>query len=114
MRNIEFENKYPDLLKECFLYITGSQGVAPCGMTVRYGDHYQDEKSLCRLFDDLIDENAFENIDNYLDDCDGDEDEAQMEAVVDSGEFQIFLNEDDETPVYIYDGGLIKYENILL
>ena len=83
-------------------------------MIIKYGKDYQDEESLCRLFDEFIDENALDNIDDYLDDCDGDEDEAMMETIIDSGDFEIFLHENDDKPIYVYTGFLSKYDDICL
>ena len=58
--------------------------------TIRNIKNYtDDEEELKNLFCEFIDENAMEYIDDYLDDCDYDADEALAEAVNDSGEFFI-------------------------
>ena len=91
---------------ELYLYISGSQGVSPAEMKVTYGVDFNTIDELESLFYHFIDENAYENIDDYLDDCDGDEDEAMMEAVNDSGEFLLGISMDNLTipldELYLY------------
>lgn len=91
------------------LYIGGSQGVAPAESIVEYGVDFDTKEKLILLFTEFIDENAYENIDNYLEDCDYDEDETINEAIADSGEFEIYLETDEPgTPSFIYNLGDIE------
>lgn len=53
---------------------------------------------IINIFCEFIDENAYENIDDYLEDYD--EDEAMGEAVADSGEFYLGTSLDNLTHVY--------------
>lgn len=94
--------EFPGFNGKLYLYITGSQGVAPNGMWVYFGKDFQSWKELETLFLEFIDENAFDNLADYLDDCDGDEDDAMGEAVCDSGEFLLGASEDNLT--HEYDG----------
>lgn len=92
------------------LYISGSQGVAPAETIVEYGVDFDTKEKLILLFTKFIDENAYNNIDDYLEDFD--EDEAINEAIADSGEFEIYLETDEPgTPSVIYNNGIIE-ENI--
>lgn len=91
------------------LYISGSQGVSPAEIIVKYGVDFDTEEKLVFIFTQFIDENAREYIDDYLEDCDYDEDEAMNEAIADSGEFEIYLETDEPgTPSFIYQDGIIK------
>lgn len=91
------------------LYISGSQGVAPAESIVEYGVDFDTKEKLILLFTELINENAYENIDDYLEDCDYNEDEAINEAVADSGEFEIYLETDEPgEPSFIYNSGIIE------
>lgn len=75
--------------KKIVFYITGSQGVAPAEMIVTFGVEVQCIEDIRTMFYSFIDENAMEYIDDYLDDCDGDVDDALGEVLCDSGEFWI-------------------------
>ena len=96
----QFSEMFENFNGELWLYISGSQGVAPNEMKVVYGVDFSSLDELEKVFCEFIDENAFENIADYLDDCDGDEDEAMMEAVNDSGEFLIGVSMDKLTHEY--------------
>ena len=93
---------YTDLCGNVCLYISGSQGVSPNYMMVKYGKDFNSKEELLDLFRNFIDENAFENLEDYLDDCEGDEDEALGEAVADSGEF--LLGSSIDNLKYEFDG----------
>lgn len=99
----EFIQKSPT--KKVYLYITGSQGVSPANLIVTYGVDFNNEEELKNLFCEFIDENAMEYIDDYLDDCDYDTDEALAEAVNDSGEF--FIGFSPDIFEYQFDGFFI-------
>ena len=91
------------------LYISGSQGVAPAENIVTYGIDFNTIDELIDKFTTFINENAHEYIDDYLEDCDYDEDDALMEAIVDSGEFEIYLENDEPgEPSFIYNNGVIE------
>ena len=55
------------------LYISGSQGVAPAENIVTYGIDFNTIDELIDKFTTFIKENAYEYIDDYLEDCDYDE-----------------------------------------
>ena len=55
------------------LYISGSQGVAPAENIVTYGVDFNTIDELIDKFTTFIKENAYEYIDDYLEDCDYDE-----------------------------------------
>ena len=59
------------------LYISGSQGVAPAENIVTYGIDFNTMNELINKFTTFIEENAYEYIDDYLEDCDYDEDDAK-------------------------------------
>ena len=91
------------------LYISGSQGVAPAENIVTYGIDFNTMNELIDKFTTFIEENAYDYIDDYLEDCDYDEDNALMEAIVDSGEFEIYLENDEPgEPSFIYNKGVIE------
>ena len=91
------------------LYISGSQGVAPAENIVTYGIDFNTIDELINKFTTFIEENAYKYIDDYLEDCDYDEDDALMEAIVDSGEFEIYLENDEPgEPSFIYNNGIIE------
>ena len=96
------DNKLKTTIK---LYISGSQGVSPNERTVTYGIDFNTIEELKNIFIAFIDENAEDNIDSYLEDYDYDD--AMNEAIADSGEFLIFLNDDDE-PAFKYNNGSIE------
>lgn len=98
----EFTTIFNDFKGDLYLYISGSQGVSSAEMKVTYGQDFITMDDLITLFCEFIDENAYENIDDYLDDCDGDEDDALGEAIVDSGEYYIGTSPDNLT--HIFDG----------
>lgn len=102
----EFSEIFENFNGELYLYISGSQGVSPAEIKVIYGIDFSTIEELQNLFCKFIDENAYENIDSYLDDCDGDESEAMGEAVNDSGEFLLGVNSNHLT--HIFDGGFIE------
>ena len=105
----EFEKMFPGFDGFLLLYISGSQGVAPAELVVDYGADFDDLDSLCDCFTRFIDENALENIDSYIEDCENDEAEALMEAIIDSGEFEIYLENDElGEPSFIYNNGIIE------
>lgn len=89
----DFEEMFPGFEGKLFLYISGSQGITPNSMIVTYEKDFTDLDSLAKVFYDFIDDNAMENIEDYLEDCDGDEEDALMEAVLDSGEFYVGIEE---------------------
>jgi hypothetical protein len=99
----EFIKKCPN--KEIYLYISGSQGVSPAELKVTYGIDFNNEEEFKNLFCEFIDENAMEYIDDYLEDCDYDIDEALGEAVNDSGEFLFGFSLDNLE--YEFDGFFI-------
>ena len=91
------------------LYISGSQGVAPAENIVTYGIDFNTIDELINKFTTFIKENAYEYIDDYLEDCDYDEDDALIEAIGDSGEFEIYLGNDEPgEPSFIYNNGIIE------
>ena len=105
----EFIQKSPT--KKVYLYITGSQGVSPAELVVTYGVDFNTVDEFKNLFCEFIDENAMECIDDYLDDCDYDSDEALEEAVSDSGEFLFGFAPDKME--YVFDGFFIEeIENV--
>lgn len=93
---------YSDLCGDVYLYIGGSQGVSSDYIVVKYGKDFNSKEELLDLFRIFIDENAFENLEDYLDDCEGDEGEALGEAVADSGEF--LLGPSIDNLKYEFDG----------
>ena len=99
---IAIDNKLKTTIK---LYISGSQGVSPNERTVTYGIDFNTIEELKNIFIAFIDENAEDNIDSYLEDYDYDD--ARNEAIADSGEFLIFLNDDNE-PTFEYSNGSIE------
>ena len=96
----EFEQIFPGFDGSLLLYISGSQGVAPAELVVDYGTDFDDLDSLCDCFTRFIDENALENIDSYIEDCENDEAEALMEAIIDSGDFLVGIDGDNLTHEY--------------
>ena len=96
----EFEKMFPGFDGFLLLYISGSQGVAPAELVVDYGADFDDLDSLCDCFTRFIDENALENIDSYIEDCENDEAEALMEAIIDSGDFLLGIDGDHLTHEY--------------
>lgn len=96
----QFSEMFKDFNGVLYLYISGSQGVSPAEMKVTYGEDFKTLKDLENLFCAFIDENAYDNIDDYLDDCDGDEDEAMNEAIADSGSFLVGTSLDNLTHEY--------------
>lgn len=99
----EFIQKSPT--KKVYLYISGSQGVASAELVVIYGVDFNNEEEFKNLFCEFIDENAMDYIDDYLADCDYDEDDALGEAVSDSGEFYFGFSPDNLE--YEFDGYFI-------
>ena len=94
------------------LYISGSQGVAPAENIVTYGVDFNTIDELIDKFTTFIKENAYEYIDDYLEDCDYDEDDALMEAIIDSGKFEIYLENDEPgEPSFIYNNNSVIEEN---
>ncbi|MDV3427712.1 MAG: hypothetical protein LIR50_11930 [Bacillota bacterium] len=69
-----------------FFYVEGSQGVSPAEEHFNLNEYNGDIERMVRAGWAFVEENAWENIDSYLEDNDGDEDEALAEAVVDSGD----------------------------
>lgn len=96
----EFAEMFEGFQGDLYLYISGSQGVAPNDMKITYGIDFQSLEDIENLFCQFIDENAYENLDSYLDDCDGDEDDAMGEALADSGEFLLGVSLDNLTHEY--------------
>ena len=96
----EFEQMFPGFDGSLLLYISGSQGVAPAELIVDYEADFDDLDSLCDCFTRFIDENALENIDSYIEDCENDEEEALMEAIIDSGDFLLGIDGDHLTHEY--------------
>ena len=91
------------------LYISGSQGVAPAENIVTYRVDFNTIDELIDNFTTFIKENAYEYIDDYLEDYDYDEDDALMEAIVDSGKFEIYLENDEPgEPSFIYNNAIIE------
>lgn len=107
----ELKELFKDFNKELYLYIEGSQGVAPADMKVTYGVDFSSIEELKDVFRLFIDENAMENIDDYLDDYDGDADEALGAAVADSGEFLLGTSLDNLT--HIFDGFNIEERMVI-
>ena len=95
----EFQNMFKGFTGDLYLYISGSQGVSPNHMKITYNQDFSSIEDIINIFCEFIDENAYENIDDYLEDCD-DEDEAMGEAVADSGEFYLGASLDNLTHVY--------------
>lgn len=93
------------------LYISGSQGVSPAECEVEYGIDFNTTEELENIFCEFIDENAMENIDNYLEDCDFNEDDAISECICDSGDFEIYLETDKPgKPSFIYESFIQERE----
>lgn len=107
----ELKKLFKDFNGELHLYIEGSQGVAPAEMQVVYGVDFSSVEELEDVFRYFIDENALEYVDDYLEECDGDEDEALGTAVCDSGNWLLGTTSDNLT--HIFDGFTI-YEKIEL
>ncbi len=96
------------------LFIGGSQGVTSCEDVLEYGKDFTSLEKVRSEFYELLSSNAYENLDDYLDDLlDGqdpdemDEDEldelkgeAQAEAECDSGERQIVFFTTDGGRLY--------------
>lgn len=102
----EFEEMFEGFTGDLFLYIEGSQGVSPSECKITYGEDFTNLEQVIEIFCTFIDENALENIEDYLEDCGYDEDEALMEAVNDSGNFYLGSSSDNLT--HIYDGFISK------
>ena len=83
--------------KTACIYISGSQGVASNTLNLKYGVDYTTEEELEDLCSEFVTENAYENIEDYLENCDYDEDEALNEAICDSGEILLGTEEDNYT-----------------
>ena len=96
----QFSEMFKNFNGTLYLYISGSQGVSPNEMKVVYGIDFNSLEELENLFAEFIDENAYENLDSYLEDCDGDEDEAIGEAIADSGQFLLGTSLDNLTHEY--------------
>lgn len=96
----EFAEMFEGFEGTLYLYISGSQGICPNDMKVTYGVDFKSLEDLENLFCEFIDENAYENLDSYLDDCDGDEEEAMGEAIADSGSFLLGVSLDNLTHEY--------------
>ena len=96
----EFQDMFEAFTGELFLYISGSQGVSSNYMKIIYNQDFSSLEDIINIFCEFIDENAYENIDDYLEDCDYDENEAMGEAVADSGEFYLGTSLDNLTHVY--------------
>ena len=107
----KFVKMFANFTGTLYLYISGSQGVAPAGCTVEYGKDFKTVEDLIAVFTEFVDENAWDNIDSYLEDCDDDEDEAMGEAVADSGSFLVGISEDKLT--HYMDGFDIEPLNII-
>ena len=103
----EFEEMFEGFTGDLFLYIEGSQGVSPNECKITYGKNFTNLEQVIEIFCTFIDENALENIDNYLEDCEYDEDEALMEDICDSGNFYLGSSLDNLTHIY-YDGFISK------
>lgn len=103
----EFEEMFEGFTGDLFLYIEGSQGVSPNECKITYGKNFTNLEQVIEIFRTFIDENALENIDDYLEDCEYDEDEALMEAIGDSGNFYLGSSLDNLTHIY-YDGFISK------
>lgn len=96
----EFQDMFEGFTGDLYLYISGSQGVCSNSMKITYNQDFSSIEDIINIFCEFIDENAYENIDDYLEDCDYDEDEAMGEAVADSGEFYLGASLDNLTHVY--------------
>lgn len=96
----EFSEMFKNFNGTLYLYISGSQGVSPNEMKVKYGVDFNSLEDLENLFSEFIDENAYDNLDSYLEDCDGDEYEAMGEAIADSGQFLLGTSLDNLTHEY--------------
>lgn len=95
------------------LRITGSQGVSPVYITLKYGENFTSLEDIRDIFFEALSNNALENIDSYLEDMlpdgidlenldelDEDElndlrDEAQAEAEIDSGDRLLIIPTSD-------------------
>lgn len=92
------------------LRITGSQGVSPVYITLKYGENFTTLEDIRDFFFEALANNAHENLDDYLDDMlpdgvdldelDEDElaelkDEAQAEAEIDSGDRLLIIPTSD-------------------
>lgn len=104
----DFEKMFPGFKGELILYISGSQGVAPGTETVEYGKHFTDLDTLSDRFAEFIDEHCQDYYEDYLEDCDYDEDDAFMECITDSGSH--LLGVDEEHLNYEWDG--VHFEKI--
>lgn len=102
----EFEEMFEGFTGDLFLYIEGSQGVSSCECKIIYGKDFTTLEQVIEIFCHLIDENASENIEDYLEDCGYDENEALIEAISDSGDFYLGSSLDNLT--HIYDGFIFK------
>lgn len=100
----EIASMFPNFDGKLYLYISGSQGVANADMVIQYGVDFKNLEDVTAVFCEFIDENVWENIDDYLDDCDGDEEEAFGEALADSGYF--YIGVDEFNMLYEFDGGI--------
>ena len=101
-----FENKFPGFKGKLTLYIEGSQGVSPALDEITWGVEFTTEEEIVHYFFEFVDFNAVENIDSYLEDCDFDCDEAQMEAVMDSGRLLLGIDEQNLTHILYADGSI--------
>ena len=98
----DFEKMFPGFKGELTLYISGSQGVSPAETTIEYGKDFTDLDTLSTTFAEFVDEHCQDYYENYLDDCDYDENDAFMECVTDSGAHLLGIDEDHLT--YEWDG----------
>lgn len=90
------------------LYISGSQGVSPDEIEVEYGLNFITESELTNIFNEFIDENANEYVEDYLiGEDDNDYDRALGDAIADSGNFYIYIGDEDE-PSFEFDGCFIE------
>lgn len=84
-------NEYgEEYLNDVMIDIEGSQGITPNSVYIDL-DTYDTIDQLITDIYLFIDENAYDCLEDYLDDCDGDEDEAMIEAVADSGNTYITI-----------------------
>ena len=104
----DFEKMFPGFKGELTLYISGSQGVSPGEMTVEYGKNFTDLDSLSTVFAEFVDEHCQDYYEDYLEDCDYDEDDAFMECITDSGSHLLGIDEDHLD--YEWDGN--RFEKI--
>lgn len=100
----DIEKQFPGFKNHLYLYISGCQGVPNMDMTIEFGVDFNYLEDVAPIFNEFIEETIWENIDDYLDDCDGDEQEAFMEALVDCGPFYIGI--DEQTLTHQFDGGI--------